>query len=126
MRTGGISTTPAYAAATSTRALDTTFTPNATKPTFVSYTIRFVVNGTDAASKTGTVELRSDTAATPTTVRCAVALTNAITTLLGAITVGLTQDATLTYVVPPGHNVKLVSSGSATISISQQSEVTIG
>lgn len=94
----------------STRALDTAFQPSATKWTQVSYCIQHVVgDGND-----GKVELKSDAANPPTTIRATsrVALAGATGTI----------DHNLTYLVPPGHYVKLVSSGTGTPTIACQVE----
>lgn len=113
-----------YTPSASTRALNTNFTPSATQATFVTYTISITCAATLAGGQTGTVELRSDTSTTPTTVRSTVSNTNSVA-LAVAITVTNTQVASVSYLVPPGHNVRLVSSGTATVSIVAQSEVSI-
>lgn len=113
-----------YAPATSTRTLNSVFTPNATKAVFVNYTIQITCSATIASSQTGKVELRSDTATTPTTARCAVENTNAIGLGVG-IGITNTQSSSLAYLVPPGHKVTLVSSGTGTITILNQTEVTL-
>lgn len=113
-----------YTPSTPARTLNTNFTPSATNATLCTYTISISCTMSLTAGQTGAVELRSDAVATPTTARCRVANTNA-----GALTIGLAltnaQESVLTYLVPPGHNVRLVSSGNATISITAQSEVAI-
>lgn len=118
-----IATTPS----TPSRTLNSNFTPNATKAVFVCYTIEISCDATLIGGQSGTVDLRSDTNATPTTVRCQVQNLNAV--LLGVgVTMRNTQRVCLSYIVPAGHNVRLVSAsvGSPTISIVQQSEVVIG
>jgi hypothetical protein len=85
--------------ANNARALDTTFTPSATNNVLVSYTLEFVVaNGQDI-----TVELRSDPAPTPTTPRCSARLN-----VVGAGDT-VTARQVLSYIVPPGENVRLVT-----------------
>lgn len=74
-----------------------------------------------SGSCTGSVELRSDTNATPTTIR-ATAAHNISATGLGFTS---ETETPICYIVPVNHNVRLVSAGTATISITQQSEVTI-
>lgn len=113
-------------ASTPSRTLNSNFTPNASKMVFVSYTISISCSATIAGGgQTGKVELRSDSSATPTTVRGWVANTNSVT-LAVAVGVVNTQEAVLSYLVPAGEKVRLVSSGTATISIVAQSEVAIG
>lgn len=88
------------------RALNTNFTPNTTRPTLCIYTVQIQGQTTLLSGDDGTIELRSDTATPPVTVRCSVR--NRIAQALG-VTVG-TQSAirgTLTYLVPAGHNVRL-------------------
>lgn len=123
----GSAGTPAnlsYAPSTPSRTLNTTFTPDATKAVFVVYTIQIVCTATLIGGQTGAVQLLSDTASTPTTVRDTIANSNSVSLAI-AVTVVNSQTASLHYLVPPNHNVKLVSSGTATISIISQSEVTI-
>lgn len=112
--------------ATPSRTLNSNFTPSATKMVWVAYTISISCSATIAGGgQTGKVELRSDTSSTPTTVRAWIANTNSVS-LAVAVGVVNTQEATISCMVPAGHNVRLVSSGSATISIVAQCEVTIG
>lgn len=123
----GIAGTPnslSYTASTPTRTLNTNFTPDATKAVSVVYTIQIACTATLIGGQTGTVQLLSDTNTTPTTVRDTVANTNSVSLAI-AVTVVNTQTASLHYIVPPGHNVRLASSGTATISIISQSEVAI-
>lgn len=90
------------------RALNTNFTPHATRPTLCIYSVEIGGQTTLLSGDDGVIDLRSDTAVTPTTVRCSVR--NRIFQTLG-VTVG-TQSivrGTLTYLVPAGHNVRLVS-----------------
>lgn len=114
--------------AVSTRAFNTTFTPSATKPTLCAYSINLsVTNPLLAGSSTATVVLLSDSAATPTTER---GRTSATSSVALAVAVSITQAQTgqLLYLVPAGHNVRLNSStsGTASISIVSQNEVTLG
>lgn len=115
-----------YTPSTPTRALNTNFTPNANFPTWVSYSIAIAATATLTGNQQGTVELRSDSAATPTTVRGTASA--GVNLALGvAITFTNSQTCQLSYLVPPGHNVRLVSSvvGTPTISIVSQVEVVI-
>lgn len=109
----GALTTVETVTSTPTRALDTNFTPNANHLVLCSYTIRVV---TALLTPTGSVDLLSDTASTPVTSRSRVAVTAAL---------NQTQDMVLSYLVPKGHNVRLVSAGTATLSIIAQNEVVI-
>lgn len=99
---------------TPTRAIGTEFTPSATKYVMGMYTINIV----NTSGQTATVELRSDSASPPTTVRCSAKL-------ISGATDGQTVRQQLTYVCPPGHNVKLVASGTGTATISDQTEMVI-
>lgn len=114
-----------YTPSATSRALNANFTPSATNARMVFYSIAASCSATLAGGQTSTIELRSDTSATPTTVRSTVSVGNTVA-LAVAITVTNTQTAMLSYLVPPGHNVRLVSSGTCTgISIVSQSEVEI-
>lgn len=120
LKVGSIS----YTATTPVRSLNSNFTPSSTSPVQVCYTISISCSITLGGTCSGSVELRSDANTTPTTVR-----TKASMTLGGVLVVGLTlangQETPVCYMVPPKHNVRLVSTGTATISITQQSEVAI-
>jgi hypothetical protein len=102
---------------TPSRALNTTFTPSTTNFVHCIYTIQLV----ETPGQDGTVELRSDTASPPTTVRCSGR--SAAGALLGA---SVTNRTILTYVCPPGDNVRIVTSGTGTFSIVNQTEEQIG
>lgn len=123
---GPIGLTPVvtYSAATSTRTLNTTFTPDASNAVLVNYVISISCTATLLGGQTGTVELRSDAATTPTTVRGRISNQNSVSLAI-ALTAVNAQEAVLSYLVPPGHKVRLVSSGTATISLTAQSEVTL-
>lgn len=112
-----------YTPNATSRGLNANFTPSATNARMVFYSIAASCSATLAGGQTSTIELRSDTSATPTTVRSTVSVGNTVALAI-AITVTNTQTAMLSYLVPPGHNVRLVSSGTCTgISIVSQSEV---
>lgn len=97
---------------TPTRALDAVFTPDASKFVLCVYTIQIV----GAAGTTCAVELRSDSAVTPTTVRCSATLT-----VVGAGDSDTVRQI-LVHLCPPGHTVKLVSSGTGVPTIAHQTE----
>lgn len=111
-------------ASTSARALNTNFKPSTTLPVWVSYSIAFTCTASLAGGQTSAVELRSDTATTPTTVRATTGDQNSVSLAI-AITSVNGQTASLTYLVPPNHNVRLASSGGCTVSIVSQSEVAL-
>lgn len=114
--------------AVSTRALDTVFQPSTTKSVLASYSIALsVTNPLLAGSSSARVVLLSDASNPPTTERCRAEATSSVALAVAiAITTGNTYP--LTYLVPPGHYVKLVStsSGTATKSIASQTEETLG
>lgn len=101
---------------TPTRALDVAFAPHATDYVMGMYTIEMACD----PGESSVVELRSDAANPPTTVRCSAKL-SADAALGGSVT-GRQQ---LTYVAQPGHFVKLVSSGTGAASIAHQTELAI-
>jgi hypothetical protein len=105
---------------TPTRALDTAFQISTSNAYMVFYTISISVTSTLLGSQAGAVELRSDSAATPTTARSKVSNT------LSGVAATNTKEAVLCYLVPAGHYVKLVSSGAGTLSITSQTEVKLG
>lgn len=116
------------APSTPARTLNTNFTPNATKATFCSYSIRTqVTNPLLIGTSTATVTLLSDTNATPTTARCQVGAESGVGI---TVTIALTTAniATLSYIVPAGHNVRLTSAttGTGSVSIVSQVEEALG
>ena len=109
---------------TPSRTFNANFTPHATRPVLCMYSVQIeaaAIVGTDQA---GTVELRSDTNATPTTVRASVMNDMSITLGIG---IGVTnkERSILMYLVPANHNVRLVTSGSAAMSLVHQTEVVL-
>lgn len=112
---------------TPARALNTNFTPSLDRPTLCIYSCEIGGQTTLLSGDDGVIELRSDTAVTPTTVRCS--MRNRIFQALG-VTVG-TQTiirSNLVYLVPPGHNVRLVSVilvAAPTFAIVHQTEITL-
>lgn len=114
--------------AVSTRTLGVAFQPHATKPVFVSYSVKTqVTNPLLAGASTATVTLLSDAANPPTTER---ARDEASSSVGLAVSVALTTSNTapLTYIVPAGHYVKLVSTvvGTGSTAIASQVEEVLG
>lgn len=105
------------------RALNSAFQPSTSRPALVMYTVR--VAGAATANLTGgRVELRSDSANPPTTLRCQGRsqwkVTGALTTMLDE------YDAVLTYLVPANDFVELVSTtenGAPTFTLIAQTEI---
>lgn len=113
---------------TPTRALGTAFQPNATKATLVSYSARTqVTNPLLVGTSTATVTLLSDANNPPTTERCRVTAESAVGV---TVTLALTTSNTapLTYIVPAGHYVRLVSTvtGTGQTSLISQTEEALG
>lgn len=114
---------------TSARTLNSAgFQPSATNAVFAVYSIQISCTASLTGGQAGQVQLLSDSNATPTTVRATIANQNT-----SGLTIGLTvvnnQTATLTYLVPAGHYVKLVSSnttGTPTYTFVSQTEEVLG
>lgn len=105
---------------TSARTLNTNFTPDPGRPVLVIYSVRIDVGSTEA----GRVELRSDAAVTPTTVRSTVRHSMTVNGLLSNGSGSTTH--VLSYLVPAGHNVRLVTTndtGTPVYSITSQTEI---
>ncbi len=103
------------APSTPARVIGTAWRPSTTKYTLVQITLQLVAtHGQD-----GTVELRSDAASTPTTARASTRL--AVTDAAA----GATMCQQLSYLVPPGHYVKLVAAGTGTPTIVNQVETAL-
>lgn len=96
------------------RAIGASFQPSATRFTLAQYTIQ----QTETTGQDGTVKLLSDAADPPLTERAQVRCKNAN----AADHIACNQ---LTYLVPPGHYVKLVASGTGANAITQQVETAI-
>lgn len=116
------------APAVSTRALNTTFQPSATKAVRVAYTVKTqVTNPLLVGTSTATVTLLSDAANPPTTERGRVESTSGVGI---TVTIALTTSNTmmLSYIVPAGHYVRLVSAvtGTGTTAIVSQVEEVLG
>jgi hypothetical protein len=88
--------------------LNTTFQPNATKATFVLYSVRVAAALTISGGALGRVELRSDAGSPPTTVRSRLAGGSTGTVVVG-ISLTDTVEGVLSYVVPAGDNVNLTT-----------------
>ena len=109
------------------RAFGAAFQPSATKATFVSYAVKTTVtNPALAGASVATVQLLSDAGTAPTTERGRVEATSSVGL---AVTIALTTSNTaqLSYVVPAGHWVRLVStvSGTGSTAIVSQVEETL-
>jgi hypothetical protein len=104
------------------------FQPSATRATLVSYSARTqVTNPLIAGTSTAMITLLSDASNPPTTERCRVAAeSNVGITVTLALTTSNT--APLTYIVPAGHYVRLVSTvtGTGATSIISQCEEALG
>lgn len=114
--------TVTYTSSTPSRTLNSNFTPSATNAVNTCYSIKVSCTSTLIGSCEGNVELRSDTNATPTTARGRAGIA------LSGVAATSAPESTLCYLVPPNHNVRLVSttvSGSPTITLGIQSEVSI-
>lgn len=109
------------------RALNTNFTPHATRPVLCIYSVEIGGQTTLLSGDDGVIELRSDTATPPVTVRCSIR--NRIAQTVG-VTIG-TQSVvrgTLTYMVPAGHNVRLqtvVLLAAPTFAITSSTEIVL-
>lgn len=121
---GSLTVTPS----TPTRTLGTAFQPSTTKPVLCIYSIQIACTASLTGGQAGQVQLLSDASNPPTTVRATIANQNT-----SALTIGLTvvnnQTATLPYLVPVGHYVKLVSTnttGTPTYTMVSQTEEALG
>lgn len=85
--------------------LDTARQPSTTRPVRVVATGTFALTSTLILPATGAVELRSDSASTPTTKR------GAQVAQLSGVVASMTVPWSMTYDVPAGHYYKLVTSG---------------
>lgn len=106
------------------RVIGTVFQPNTTKVVNGQYAVSVSCQSLLLGNASGKIELLSDSANPPTTVRDTVA--NAISGVLSLVN---SNTQALRYKVPAGHYVLLKSTvigGTATFSIVSQSEVTEG
>lgn len=104
------------------RALNSNFQPSTGRPVLVVYSIRIAIGN----NVQGRVELRSDSSATPTTVRCQTALLVNNSALLGNS--NSSSDSTLTYLVPAGDFVNLTTvnvAGTPTFTLVAQTEIVL-
>lgn len=109
---------------TPTRTLNSTFTPSTTKAVFVSYSVSISCTASLAGGQNGSIELRSDSASPPTTIRAVSANANSVALAI-ALTVVNAQTTVLSMLVQPNDTVRLVSTGSCTNSIVAQTEVAL-
>jgi len=129
--TNGTAGPPGLGAVTPTvpaRVFGAAFQPSTTKAVFVSYSVKTqVTNPAIAGASVATVTLLSDANNPPTTER---ARDEAVSSVGLAVSLALTTSNTapLSYIVPPGHYVRLVSTvtGTGTASIVSQCEEALG
>lgn len=97
---------PAYAQASQTRALNTPFTPHATRPTLGVYSVDIAATLSLSGGQSGTVFLETSPTGSAWTTQAEFTNGNA-----GALTVGLnitqTNTAVLTCTIPPGYQARL-------------------
>lgn len=113
---------------TPARVIGTAFQPNASKAVKCSYTVRTqVTNPLLVGTSRAEVKLLSDASNPPMTERARVAAESGVGI---TVTIALTtaNEASLDYIVPPGHYVRLVSTvtGTGATSIVAQTEETLG
>ena len=109
------------------RALNTTFMPNALRPTLGIYSVRITSSSTITGGQIGRVELRSDAASPPVTVQARVAGGSSGTLLVGLNVID-TMEGILVYLIPDGHNVNLTTVnelGAPTYTLTQVTEITL-
>lgn len=114
--TGGNPLRQSWTPTTPARALNVAFQPSATKYTLCIYSVQIASSTGDD----GTVEMRSDAAVPPVTVRCS--FRAAVSGLIGDT--GTTR-APLVYLVPPGDRVLLATSGTGVFTLSHQTEIAL-
>lgn len=113
---------------TPSRTIGTAFQPSATNAVFCLYSIQIACTASLTGGQAGQVQLLSDASNPPTTVRATIANQNTSSLTIG-LTVVNNQTATLPYLVPIGHYVKLVSTnttGTPTYTMVAQTEETLG
>lgn len=113
---------------TPTRTIGTAFQPSTTNAALCLYSIQIACTASLIGGQAGQVQLLSDASNPPTTIRATIANQNT-----SGLTIGLTvvnnQTAMLTYLVPSGHYVKLVSTnttGTPSYSMVSQTEEVLG
>lgn len=110
------------------RAIGTAWTPSADKPVLVVATVRISVTSTIGGASEAAIEMRSDSAATPTTRRCR-AQNRATVSLAAILQVVDEKTFTLVHLVPAGEKVILVKSvntGTNTTTLEEVTETVIG
>lgn len=113
---------------TPSRSIGTAFQPSATKAILCAYSIKITCTATIGNGADGKVELFSDASNPPTTLRATIQNANTITLAVTLQSINA-QTSVLTYLVPAGHYVKLVSTqttGSPTFAIISQTEEALG
>lgn len=113
---------------TPTRTIGTAFQPSATNAVLCIYSIQIACTASLTGGQTGTVQLLSDASNPPTTVRATIGNQNTSTLTIG-LTIVNNQTATLSYLVPIGQYVKLVSAnvtGTPTFTMIAQTEEVLG
>jgi hypothetical protein len=114
----------AFSDSTPTRALNANFTPSATRPVLCSYSGVWTGSLSLTGSQVGVIELRSDSAATPTTKRMDAQpqMSLGVAVALGS-TIGIPW--LLSYLCPANHPVRLVTSGAGTFALTSQVEAVL-
>jgi hypothetical protein len=110
------------------RALETAWTPSADKAVLVVATVRIAVTSTIGGASEAAVELRSDSASTPTTIRTRAQNRSAVTLAI-ALQVIDEKTFTLVHLVPAGDKVlltKTVNTGTNTCTLERVTEIVIG
>jgi hypothetical protein len=101
------------APASPARVLNTSFQPSLTRQTFVMYSVSVLTTlvGAVGLGAVGRIELRSDAANPPTTVRASTggSITSSPNTLTAGVTINTAVQTELTYIVPVGHFVEIAS-----------------
>jgi hypothetical protein len=90
------------------RALDAAFQPNATRPTLAIYSVDVTCSLTGGVGAGGAIQLLSDAANPPTTIRCEFFLETG-GGIDGGETVTNVSEGVLVYLVPEGHFVSLTT-----------------
>lgn len=112
---------------TPARALNTVFQPSATKITLITYSVRITCTATIGGNQDGKVDLLSDAANPPTTVRATMQNRMAVTLALTLQAIN-EQTSVLTALVPAGHYVKLLTTqttGTPAFALVSQTEVVL-
>lgn len=113
---------------TPSRTIGTAFQPSATNAVFCLYSIQIACTASVSGGQTGQVQLLSDASNPPTTVRATLVNQNTSTLTIG-LTVVNNQTSILSYLVPIGHYIKLVSTnttGTPSYTMVSQTEAVLG